>query len=266
MKPIYDIVDYTNIVDYYNRKNSLSNVYIHEEVATIIRQNSLFVDLYKNNVFFFVKINKGMRIYYYINDLNENASFNGYEDLVIEILYRGEFPLDEVNFFLKNGFKKNLVREQYGGIYRNLKIENNLDLNFKIEYANSIKDIEQACSLFNSVFDALSGDFISEDVYQELLESKSILVAKSIDGQSFLGALHQRKNGIINILGHIAVIKEAQGKGIGNALVDKFIELNHKDEKTRYLLWVQKQNDIAINMYENKGFKFLNKSTISLIK
>jgi len=48
--------------------------------------------------------------------------------------------------------------------------------------------------------------------------------------------------------------------------VESFIEQNMESEKTRYQLWVQRQNEPAVNMYQSKGFKFINKSTISLIK
>ena len=64
-------------------------------------------------------------------------------------------------------------------------------------------------------------------------------------------------------------MKHARGKGVGKALVDAFVERNknpEKMEKTRYQLWVQRQNEAAVKMYQNKGFKYINKSTISLIK
>ena len=48
--------------------------------------------------------------------------------------------------------------------------------------------------------------------------------------------------------------------------MEAFIERNHADEKSRYMLWVQRQNVPAVNMYQQKGFKYINKSTISLIK
>ena len=64
-------------------------------------------------------------------------------------------------------------------------------------------------------------------------------------------------------------MEHARGKGVGKALVDAFVERNQnpeKKEKTRYQLWVQRQNEAAVKMYQNKGFKYINKSTISLIK
>ena len=68
------------------------------------------------------------------------------------------------------------------------------------------------------------------------------------------------------MLGHVAVVENARGRGVGKALVDTFVEWNKDTDKTRYQLWVQRQNKAAVNMYLNKGFKYVNKSTISLIK
>lgn len=138
-----------------------------------------------------------------------------------------------------------------------------------VEVAKTYKAVETSCELFNSSFDKLSGDFIPASEFQNLLDSGSILVAWNADKTSFLGALHQGKEGAVNVIGHVAVMKHARGHGVGKALVDAFVEWNknsEKTEKTCYQLWVQRQNEAAVNMYVDKGFKFLNKSTISLIK
>ena len=38
------------------------------------------------------------------------------------------------------------------------------------------------------------------------------------------------------------------------------------NNKVRFSLWVQQQNQTAINMYQKKGFRYVNKSTISMLK
>ena len=137
------------------------------------------------------------------------------------------------------------------------------------ELANNIDQVKTACELFNASFDALSGDFIPESAYEGLLLSNSILIAWDIEKKTIYGALHQVKEGSVNVIGHVAVIKEARGRGVGKALIDTFVEWNKNNEnteKTRYQLWVQRQNEAAVKMYQNKGFKYINKSTISLIK
>ena len=269
MKKVDSFIRYKDIVDKYCKKGVFSNNYIHNEAADLIIHDALFVDQYASNVFFYVKKDVGKRLYYYINDLKEDADFNTYDDLVIEILFRNNLsPSGEIDYFLARGFRVNVVRDQYSGVYKNLERAVGHSPEIKIEVAQSVYDVEKACLLFNSSFDALSGDYIPEnkDVYEYLKAYQHILIAYNSEDMQFLGALHQDCHNSVNIISHIAVEPSARGKGVGKALLDTFIERNHKSEDTRYMLWVQQQNEAAVKMYRNKGFQFVNKSTISLIK
>lgn len=269
MKQLTNISEYNEIVARYRQNGCLSNDYIQQEASDLIRREALFADCYNKNVFIFVKKDVGMRMYYYINDIKEKADFSNYKDLVVEILFRGELPAEEIDCLSQYGFRVNIVRDQYGALYKDLSLNSEFVSGVLIDTAKTIHDVSTACNLFNNSFDKLSGDFIPESEYSNLLLSESILVAWSEDKSSFLGALHQVKVGVVNVVGHIAVMKHARGKGVGKALIDAFVERNknpEKTEKTRYRLWVQRQNEAAVKMYVNKGFKFLNKSTISLIK
>lgn len=269
MKLLTNISEYNEIVERYRVKGCLSNDYIQQEAANLIVRDALFADCNEKNAFLFVKKDVGMRMYYYINDVTEGVDFNHYQDVVVEILFRGEPPKDEIEYLIKQGFRINLIRDQYAAIYKDLAENIALVPSVIIEVAKTYKAVETSCELFNSSFDKLSGDFIPTSEFQNLLDSGSILVAWNADKTSFFGALHQVKEGAVNVIGHVAVMKHARGHGVGKALVDAFVEWNknsEKTEKTRYQLWVQRQNEAAVNMYVDKGFKFLNKSTISLIK
>ena len=144
-------------------------------------------------------------------------------------------------------------------------IKSNTSSSVNIGFAETIDEISWSCSLFNDSFDHLSGDYISDDNYNDLLLNKQIIVAKDDNGV-LLGALHQTIDKGVAWISHVAVTLEARGKHVGQALLDEFIEKNYTTEKQRYMFWVQQQNTVAVNMYEKKGFKYLNKSTISLIK
>ena len=48
--------------------------------------------------------------------------------------------------------------------------------------------------------------------------------------------------------------------------VQNIIKENMNNNKVRFSLWVQQQNQTAINMYQKKGFRYVNKSTISMLK
>ena len=269
MKKVDSFIQYKDIVDKYCKKGVFSNNYIQNEAADLIIHDALSVDQYTSNVFFYVRKDAGKRLYYYINDLKEDADFNAHDDLVIEILFRNNaLPSEEIDYFLRKGFRINVVRDQYSGVYKNLESASCPAPEIKVEAAHSVSDVEKACLLFNSSFDALSGDYIPEnkDVYENLRAYQHILIAYNSANMQFLGALHQDWHNSINIISHIAVEPSARGKGVGKALMDAFVERNHKSEDTRYMLWVQRQNEAAVKMYRNKGFQFINKSTISLIK
>ena len=208
MKQILDVAEYGAIVEKYRQKGCKSNDYIQQEAATLVAQGGLFAECETNNAFLYVKKPTGLRLYYYINDLNEKKAFdNVANSLVIEILFRGSLPQEEIDYFVDQGFHVNLVRDQYAGMYKDLSIKSRNDLDFTINV-----------------------------------------------------------EGLTNVIAHVAVRPEARGKGVGKTLVESFIEQNMESEKTRYQLWVQRQNEPAVNMYQSKGFKFINKSTISLIK
>ena len=269
MKQISDFQEYQTITEKYGVKGAHSNDYIQKEAADLIIHDALFADCYEKNAFLFVKKDAGMRVYYYINDLEELADFSEYKDLVVEILFRGELPQEEIDYLVKCGFSVNLVRDQYAAMYKDLCMNVASVSDVIVEEAKSTTAVKTACELFNDSFDKLSGDFVPESEYETLLQSGSILVAWDPTKSQFYGALHQVNEGPVNVIGHVAVMKHARGHGVGKALVDAFVEWNknaEKPEKTRYQLWVQRQNEAAVKMYQNKGFKFLNKSTISLIK
>lgn len=266
MKQVADFQEYQTFIETYRRKGVRSNDYIQQSAKSLISCGKLFVDAGLNNAFIFVKKDIGMRLYYYINDLEEQFDFRSYKNMVVEILFRNDPPKDEIEFLKKNGFCENLVRDQYACMYRDFSCNVKKNLNTDVCIASTLEQVKMACELFNSTFDVLSGDFIPESSYESLLNSRSILVALEKDSKSFLGALHQIKEGLVNVIGHVAVSSAVRNHGVGKALVSSFIERNMESEKTRYQLWVQRQNEIAVNMYKGFGFKFLNKSTISLIK
>lgn len=266
LKKIDKLEDYQQLTDTYSINKIFSNDYIQSEVSELISKSMLFEHHTESNLFIFVKKNIGMRMYYYIGDLEEVVDFSSMDDLVIEILYRGEkfYPQEEINYFCRSGFSVNLIRDQYSGMYKDLT-KTNISYNVNIGFAETIDEISWSCSLFNDSFDHLSGDYISDDNYNDLLLNRQIIVARNENGV-LLGALHQTNDKGVAWISHVAVTPEARGKHVGQALLDAFVKNNYTTDKQRYMFWVQQQNEVAVNMYVKKGFKYLNKSSISLIK
>jgi ribosomal protein S18 acetylase RimI-like enzyme len=142
-----------------------------------------------------------------------------------------------------------------------------LNEEFIVRPANTMADVREAFELFNQSFDKYSGDYVPSEDYEGLLSCGSILLArrKDEDGSKFLGALHYTVYGNVAWVSHLAVKESARGQHVGQALLDAFVERNMVTEKSRYMLWVQHQNEAAVKMYENKGFKYLGKSSLSMI-
>ena len=271
LKEVKELVRYQEIVDKYKQKGVLSNDYIFQEAADLIIHKNLYEYCGINNAFLFVKKDECLRLYYYLNDLEEIHDFDLNENLVAEILFRGNLglPQNEMEYLSKCGFRFHLRRDQYCGVYRELQIPG-LIAGVIVAKATSINEVDFACELFNSTFDHYSGDYIAKDVYESLFIGGSVWIAKDLQG-NIAGALHQTIEHGVAWISHVAVVESYRGHGVGQALLDTFVEQNANPDlelkpKSRYILWVQAQNAAAVGMYQKKGFKYLNKSTISMLK
>lgn len=256
--------EYSKLVDRYNRKGRITNDYLQNEAADIIIQDNLFAIYGDKNAVLLVQKAGFQRLYYYVNDIDEKIELPRNE-YVTEILFRGEnAPAAEVGWLEEMGFKKNLRRDLMFAKYADLA-PSIMAHDIAISKALTIEEVKWAAELFNSTFDKWSGDFISSADYPKLLKDNAILVAKDYRG-NLIGAFESGVDKGVNWLRHFAVTKEARGKGVGKALFDAVLEKGHVDDKSRYMLWVQHNNAAARQLYEKKGFLYMGKSTLSMIK
>lgn len=266
MKPvkIETFEQYSQLVERYNRKGRITNDYLQNEAADLIVHDSLFAVYGEDNVALLVQKDGFQRLYYYINNTEEKLELPQGE-YVTEILFRGEdAPEAEVQWLKKMGFRKNLIRDQYFAKYASLTPSVPVN-ELEIMTATTVEDALWAIKLFNASFDKWSGDYIPEAMAQLLIQENAILIAKDFEGNR-LGALQLETIKGVTWLNHVAVVEEARGKGAGLGLVEAYIERGHVDDSSRYMLWVQRQNTPAVNMYKKKGFAPMNKSTLSMIK
>lgn len=267
MEQLTDRAQYSDIVERYRRLGCLSNDYLQTRADELVDSGLLYADCHEHNAYLLERKPTCLRLYFYLNDLTavDAVSTTG-EAVATEILYRGadHFPAAERDYLLKLGFSENLVRDQYAAVYKDLEPAMSLG-DVDVRPAISLDEVEWACVLFNGTFDPYSGDFISREQYNGLLSAGQILVAADKTG-NLLGALHQTVERNVAWISHVAVVPEARGHHVGQALLNAFVECNHTSDKSRYMLWVQQQNAAAVAMYKKKGFRYLNKSTLSLIK
>ena len=266
LNKIHDITSYQEIVDRYKRKGCRTNDYIYNEAFKLIEQGCLFYHCGFSNAYFFVKKDGCQRVFYYLNDLEEKCNFDVEDDLVVEILFRESFgmPDEEIGFLQNCGFLPHLRRDQYCGIYKDLTSPQHIP-NVIVRKAQTLDEVLMACDLFNNTFDRYTGDYIAEQKAFSLYDNGDVWIATDNNGR-FAGALHQTNEHNVSWISHVAVLPAFRGRGLGQALLDTFVEQNKVDDKSSYMLWVQAQNESALTMYQKKGFKYMNKSTISLLK
>lgn len=262
---IENFTRYQEIIERYGIRDCMTNDYIQREAAELIVHDSLFECCGERNAFLLVKKDGFWRVYYYLNDLDEKLILDD-EELITEILFRGNMgePAEQVKYLESCGFKRNLIRDQYFAKYTSLTPPVFIS-GIKIETVTNVEDAIWAINLFNASFDKWSGDFIPQVMAPFLVKDNAILVAKDLEGNR-LGALHLEKKSGVMWLNHVAVTEVSRGKGVGLGLVEAYIEQGHVDDNSRYQLWVQRANTPAIKLYQKKGFTYINKSTLSMIK
>lgn len=262
---INSIEQYQTIIAKYGGKNCLTNDYLQKEAQSLIDNGLLSVYEDGTNAFLFVKKDIGLRVYYYLNDLTDYPKFDLQEDLIIEILFRGDnnLPQEAIEYFLKCGFSKHLQRDQYSAIYKNITLSKQNVEGLSIYIAKTKDEVAYAIDLFNKTFDNYTGNYIPECECDKLFSEKCILIAR-FNGR-LAGAMHFRREGKLIWAEHNVVELWCRGKHIGSELCNAFIEEAKVDENTRYTRWTQHQGQAA-RMYEKMGFVYVNKSSFSMLK
>ena len=269
LKKIETFTRYQDIIERYDQKGCASNDYIQREAADLINHGLLYEFSGDKNAFIFVKKDGFWRVYYYLNNFAELLNIEGL-DLVTEILYRGggdSYPRSIVDYLQSCGFRMNLIRHLYELRYKNLTlpIPYIIPDNVEIRKTKHHDEAVFCANLFNSLFDRYSGDYISEEERDLLHENGQLYVA--LMNMRPVGAVHVSKGGNnLFWMDHLAVTPEARGKHIATGLFMRFIEDVAVNDSTRFSLWTQHQNMASISMYEKMGFKYIGKSTLSMIK
>lgn len=256
---INSVEEYKSLCDKYMQKGSLTNNYLlPAEVEQLVAAEKISTIEGTKNCYFLVKKNSGCkRLYYVVNDINENIVLP--DNTVTEILFRtpAGAPEKEVSYLLKMGFRENLIRDQYSA-----KVPEVHDIN--VEFSANLEEAKKTATLFNATFDKYSGDFISLEETKELQNNNSLIVVK--DDGILKGAMHITLQGTTLWISHVVVFPEYRGQGVAKKLMSMYFSEAHRLNAKRLMLWVQRQNEPAVKMYRKYKFLPTNKSTISLIK
>lgn len=266
MTKVESVERYQEIVRQYNRKGCVANDYIQMEVASLIACGALYEQCEANNAFLFVRKSVGFRMYYYLNDFSSMPMLAN-ENYEVELLHRTMVgvPEREVAYLLRLGFSKAQLRVQLAGVCSKMTPSVGKYVGFEVGFARDEQEVGAAAELFNSLFDPLTGEHVSVDEYSRLLNERQIIVARDADG-AFLGAAHVRKAGRVTELVHLAVVPAARRRGVGRALCDYMVERCKDDEKSRFVLFTQADNEKALSLYQGKGFVLTGKASRSMVR
>lgn len=252
----------TTLINRYTNKGSVSNNYLlPSDLNSAFASDGLLYCHSDSNLYLFLEKPGGfVRLYYVLNDQDEIPSFDTDIPMMTEILFRGNngVPENEITFLQNAGFCINLRRDQYSASALSTD-------GLPPKYAQSLETAKEAVGLFNGSFDKYSGDYIPEDDIKELFEEKRILCIVN-EHAKLMGALDVSVTAKNAWISHIAVNPEFRRKGVADKLVRMYAQAAKERGASRLMLWVQARNSAAVSLYAKYGFKYTNKSTLSLIK
>lgn len=265
MKKIIDLEQLNTLLNKFQLlKGGFSNNYlVKDEYIKLLNEDKLYYLSTSSNLCILVKKSTCYRLYYIINDPKELFKIDSEGNYAIEILFRGgSYPVEHIRYWQDNGFKIHLQRDMYEA---KIVMPFDYQLSNNIQIDNRISREDAICikTLFDSYFDKYTGDFLTDLELDAIIQNKEMYVAYV--NNKPVGGLHYYLKNKVMWLGHIAVDASILNQGIARNLLYKWINENCASVN-RFALWVQSQNDTAIHLYKTFGFKYLNKSTISMLK
>lgn len=267
MKQLTSLDELNKIVQTAFRKGCLTNNFILiDAYEAFIRENKLWLVADEDNAALLLDKEDFFQLYFYLNDLNKPIGLFVDKPVVMEILYRGhdKKPQQLIEYWSKLGFNEHLSRDNMLSSWSKLSIPEMPYENKLIKYAESEEELLFTKDLFDNALDKYTGDRLFEDELRSFLKNNNLLCAYYKN--DLAGVLQFEIKNKVVWLGHIAIHPDFRGKGIANALVNKYITSNKTGENTRYALWVIQDNMPAVNLYRKFGFVYGNKSTVSLLK
>lgn len=269
MKKIESLEELNSILKVFEGLKYDTNAYFFEkELLRLIHHNKLFFKSYDKNLLLYVyndEVNF-YEVYYYIKDRSIPVNILDNSSFVMEIPYRGakNFPIALVEYWNKSGFENHINRDLLGLNKPDVNsfIFSTSDIDYLI-----IDDIEQVGNIYNSIrdtFDLYTGDILTIDEVRVSIENKEIVGAYK-DG-NLAGFIKFYEKNKVSWIGHLVVFPEYGGNGIGKNLVGYYLTLRTRQGFNNFQQWVISNNKAALKLYNNFGFKFTNKNSISLLK
>lgn len=269
MSSVFSLIDdfesLNHLITRFQKKNTYSNNYfLIQQFVHLIEEKKLYLVIGHENLYLLVDRGISFQVYFHVNDLAENVDLSVSKPLMMEIVYRGLSPEAIKSFWIRNGFKEHLTRNNLLLVSKDIK---QFDLGegiVKIKFAETCDEAKKITTLFQTELDTYTSDAKSLAEITEYVNHKNVLCAY-IENE-FGGALQFEWKQNNCWLGHIAVDDKFRGKGLANRLVAEYISINAINENAKFQLWVINDNLPAINLYTKFGFRYTGKSTVSLLR
>lgn len=267
---IVDISSLDGLLQTYQKKSTVSNSFmLLDEIRAHCENGLLNYSIDGDNLYFFLRKEAGFyRLYYYINNFARLPEVNLSLPIVQELIYRGKqrFPITEVEFWQKAGFVRYLGRDNYflkSDDLSNLQLEESSSQD-EVKRIDSSEEIRQAEKLINQNLDLYTGDILSLNELEKFAKEGN-LFGIFAEGRA-VAILQSEFQNKVYWLGHMVVDADHRGKGLSSQLLRAYFLEGLQRQAKSFQLWVIDDNEAALGLYQNNGFRYLNKSTISLLK
>ena len=269
MHKIDSISTLNNKLALFDGSKYITNAYFfQEEINNLIEAKALFYDLFDSNLLLYkYRPELGFfEVYYYLKDILSPVKIAIDKPFVMEIPYRGvkNYPSELVEFWQNSGFVTHINRDLLGLINPDIDALHfsNLETEYKI-----VDNLELTVRIFesiNSAFDRFTGDILSVKEIAQALNDREIIGA--YENEELAGFIRFYTKNKVSWIGHLVVLPDYMGRGIGKNLVAHYLKIRSKQGYKNFQQWVISNNASALKLYSQFGFKSTNKSTLSLIK
>lgn len=138
--------------------------------------------------------------------------------------------------------------------------ENPFEDTDEIKFANK-EDIDDLRKMFCSAFDPISERIPSKVQLSQYIESKSILIKRAQNEIAGVAVIDIQKKTMY--LKHLLTNPKFRRQGVADSLLKKSFFLSKGS--IRYILWVIKENQPAINLYKKFGYEFESLSNYTFV-
>ena len=246
-----------------------NNYMLLEELKIHIKAEKLFL-VQKSSDSLVILVQRGtfFRLYYQTNKLKDIQSIEVNQAVVQEIIYRGPnfYPQEEVDAWKQRGFEVHMARDNYflnskGLVSSDLKDSEDFSGIKPIE--NEV-DIQKADEMIRTYLDPYTGDILSMEKLSAFSANEDLL-GIYVENE-LAGVVQGEFKNKLYWLGHMVVDEAYRGQRLSTKLLKAYLLKGLSLNCRQFQLWVLQDNEPALGLYKKHGFKYLNRSTISLLK